>query len=212
MNQNDSVESVSETIVIVDMVGSTSQAFWLGWERAGRPILRALRSSIEALRKEDFGLACQKFTGDGYMLTFDRDGGYASLPQSLRAMSVLSRNIKEWNALQNNRLTIKLRFAIHFAGVDKFDNDREGLEVAFAFRLEGVNSIENSINCSVEKLPEHDYAILSEQAVDILKKHYAVLPWCTLGVMPIKSFGKREVFLLDKISELDCSALRRSPA
>jgi class 3 adenylate cyclase len=196
-------EKGAETIVIVDMVGSTHLASRLGWDLGGKPMVSALRAAIDVIGGSGLGLACRKFTGDGYMLTFDTSNTFDSLPCGIRAIVEISQDIAKWNARNRNH-RIKLRFSIHFGGIERYDNDREGLEIAFAFRLEGVDSIDKAwgTDPAVKELPEHDYAIMSDAAVELLQSQNVALDWYSLGAIPIKSFGRREIFLLRDVSSI----------
>jgi class 3 adenylate cyclase len=205
---------VAEAIVIVDLVESTRVITRHGWASVGRPLLRALRECITRVGSEH-GMCCRKFTGDGYMLTF-RSTGTAladAVVQAVQAVIRICREIKVRNERQQFiEHHIRLRFALHYGEVYPVDNDREGPEVSYTFRLERVDraylaDAEKSLRrlMSPESFPIEDYMILSQDAFEEIRQTpEASYPWEQIGWLFLKGFSQaHQLFLLQNLSEID---------
>jgi hypothetical protein len=95
-------EVVTEAIVVVDLVESTTTSNLFGWYAVGRGLMRELRALITQV-SYCRGLRCLKSMGDGYLLTFgdvqsaemaavhavvnDREGPHVSYAFRLEAIS-----------------------------------------------------------------------------------------------------------------------------
>jgi CheY-like chemotaxis protein len=202
------IETVSEAIVVVDLVDSTKKATRHGWFVV-REMIHKLRECIKKVGAR-YGLCCRKFTGDGYMLAFRKDGDSAQAAiKALRAVIAICREIEAMNDSLPKERRIELRFAIHYGEVDADNkaNDREGPNVSFTFRLEGVK-VPKSKNAS-EDPPTHNYAIVSQTVAEILKER-EVEPYVSLlePMRPrmLKGFtAKHRLFLLRNVSKIGSS-------
>ncbi|ETW96680.1 MAG: hypothetical protein ETSY2_46000 [Candidatus Entotheonella gemina] len=186
------VETVAEAIMVVDLVDSTKMTTRHGWHAVGKFVIQDLRTCIHDVG-DQYGLRCRKFTGDGYMLAFRHDPSYElAAVQALRAAAAICRKIEMRNTANAEQRHIRLRFAIHYGEVDAIEGDREGREVSFTFRLEGINqqSLENALNpmMAFEKFPTHNYAVLSQVVVDILHEQQVSPIWAPIGIFPLKGF------------------------
>ena len=200
---------VSEAIVIVDLVDSTKITNRHGWRTVGRPMLRDLRECIKRVCS-DSGLCCRKFTGDGYMLTFRKEDSELAVVQALQAMINTCHEIEKLKEKLPKQRWIRLRFALHYGEVDPVDNDREGPEVSYTFRLEGVKkeSLEAEeapyIMINLETFPIDNYAVLSEEVVEILKEREVEYSWEPIGAVRLRGFrGRHELLLLRNLSAID---------
>jgi ActR/RegA family two-component response regulator len=201
------VDFFHEAIAVIDLVGSTSSSIQHGWDKLGRPRYRKLRELV-VRHVPQFGLYCHKSTGDGYLLTF-RNETTASLAaaQALRAVITLCKEVKKHN--QGGALPINLRAALHYGEVDVIQGDREGVEVAFTFRLESLGKEARSApdaKWPPDPMPQEDYAILSKPFASCLSGDALLTGAEPFDGVNLKSFGKRDVYLLRKLSEVSISS------
>ena len=206
------VETVSEAIVVVDIVDSTKKIIRHGWDAVGKYSLYGLRKHITDVGPR-YGLCCRKSTGDGYLLAFrNKADSEESVKQALKAMATLSREIIQRNKKYARQFEIKLRFALHYGQVDAVDHDREGPTVSYAFRLEGVDgdSLVSWKRPPTEEpfvlpgdFPKNDYMVLSQVAMEILQEQQIKHPWMPLVHVPLKGFqGWHQLFLLRDLSKI----------
>lgn len=200
-------EVVPETIVFVDIVESTRLSDRYGWNAVGKPLLHGLRELIEKIRPQ-YGLACRRFTGDGYLLTFSNtDDADKSVVQALRAIADIASSIKKRNAEVAKHYQMNVRFSMHFGQVEIVDNDREGLDVAFAFRLEEINAgfLSSAFDpMSSEDFPLNNYVVMSEKTQEILLEQQVQCSWEPVGILRLRGFtGLARLFLVRNLSDIN---------
>ena len=191
-------EVLTEAIVVIDIVESTTTSNLFGWYTVGRAAfrdLRALVSQVGAAR----GLRVLKSTGDGYLVTFhDARSAEASAVAATEAIFDLYDRVADRNRAVFEEKALNLRSAIHIGEVDALQNDSAGPHVTLAFRVEGISraSLPAALNPTLpEELPLQNYVLCSEEVAGILARRSA--PWVTrcIGAFRLKGFpGFREVF------------------
>lgn len=196
------VEVASEAIVVVDMVESTLTTSLFGWNSVGRGLMRELRNAINETRKV-CDVRCMKSIGDGYLLAYRHARSAAqSVVNAVDCSLQLLRLLRNYNRRRSTteERRIAVRIAIHFGEVDVVENDREGPNVSYAFRLGAVNreSFREAITAvRPEELPLHNYILCSEPVKDILNKRLPHVDTKQLGLFKFKGFeGHHEVFLV----------------
>lgn len=194
----------SEAIVVVDVVESTLTSNLFGWYAVGRNLMRTLRQAIRAIGIHH-NLICMKSTGDGYLLTYgNSQSAELSVLQALGASLQLVRQLAQHNDLSSTaeEQKINVRIAIHFGQVDVIENDREGPDVSYAFRLEGIDreSLKDAIDgVPSQQLPLQNYIICSEPVRDIVMRHSYPRDLIRLGLFRLKGFHDwHEVFLVSE--------------
>jgi len=204
MNERDSLlfpEVVTESIVVVDVVESTTTNNLFGWYAVGRGLMRELRAAIIRVGGSQ-GLRCLKSTGDGYLLAFSdaRSAEMAAIHAVEAAFELLDLFAKRNGEVSEER-AINLRFAIHLGEVDVVENDREGPHVSYAFRLEAISraSLPTALNpIPPEELPLRNYVLCSEEVAGILTRRSERWNTTCVGLFKLKGFtGWREVFLVN---------------
>lgn len=194
------VEVASEAIVVLDIVQSTVATNLFGWHAVGRVVTRDLRR-LAYQTCVPLGLASAQTTGDGLLLTFsDPESAEMAVPAAIAGMRTLLARIGERNALAPEHLRFDVRVAVHFGEVDVVGNDREGPNVAFAFRLENVSrsSLPSAMNpIKSRSFPSENYVICSEAVACVLERVGDFSPRKSCGLFRMKGFpGWWEVFLL----------------
>lgn len=196
------INVASEAIVVVDIVESTLATNLFGWYAVGRGLMRELRNAIRLIGAK-YKLLCMKSTGDGYLLAY----GYTKSAE-LSAIHAVDASLELLKFLRNynrKRTTaeeqrVSVRIAIHFGQVDVVENDREGPDVSYAFRLEAINreSLRDAINAvPPDELPLRDYILCSESVRNILGRRGYHLAMKQLGLFKFRGFPHlHEVFLL----------------
>ncbi|MDH3920008.1 MAG: hypothetical protein OEU25_17740 [Rhodospirillales bacterium] len=199
-------EVASEAIVVLDIVQSTYSTNLFGWHSVGRVVTRDLRR-LTREASAPRGLTSVKTTGDGLLLTFsNRDSAEMAVPSALAAMWTLLARARERNAQAPAQQRLDLRVAVHFGEVDIIENDREGPNVAFAFRLEKVSrgSLPSALNpIDPRAFKTANYVIGSEAVADVLDRVGEVSPRKSCGLFKLRGFpGWSEVFLLEPASKV----------
>ena len=102
----------------------------------------------------------KKFLGDLLTYRYPRSAGLSAVHAVQASLELLKflRNYNTKNTTAEEQ-RISVRIAIHFGQVDVAENDREGPEVSYAFRLESINrgSLRDGINAvTPDELPLHD--------------------------------------------------------
>lgn len=204
----------SEAIVVLDIVQSTFSTNLFGWQTVGRVVTRDLRRlAREACAP--LGLTSVKTAGDGLLLTFsNEESAEMAVPSALAAVRTLLARVEERNARAPEQLRFDVRAGVHFGEVDIIENDREGPNVVFAFRLEKVSrrSLPSALNpIDPRAFPTANYVLCSEAVADVLDRVGKAWPRTSCGLFKMKGFpGWWEVFLLE--SEPGVRAVpRRSP-
>jgi class 3 adenylate cyclase len=207
------VNLASEAIVVVDMVESTLTTNRFGWYSVGRDLMRVLRHAIDNIGKTH-ALKCMKSTGDGYLLAYAHT---TSAEQSVVNAVAGSRQLMKFLHNYNRRRStteerrINVRIAVHFGEVDVIENDREGPNVSYTFRLGAINreSFREAINSvRAEQLPIRNYILCSERVKDILNKRMPSIATRQLGLFRFRGFeGHHEVFILEDKPQRETSPL-----
>lgn len=194
------IRVASEAIVVVDIVNATATSDLFGWYAVGRTLIRELREMlIDIGSRHD--LMFMKSTGDGFLLTYR-----SARSAEMGAMNAVQASVEllERLALHNSTVPaerqISIRIALHFGELDLLENDREGPNVAYAFRMEAVNrgSLPQAINpIEPDRFPLRNYMICSERVADILDRNSAVQSLTSCGLFKLKGFsGWSELFLV----------------
>jgi ActR/RegA family two-component response regulator len=197
-----------EAITVVDIVESTGISSIFGWYAVGRTLIRDLRTLIMSIGK-GHGLRCIKSTGDGYLLAYDDPDSRSaelSVVHAVEATFELLDQLATRNKKVREEQAINVRLAIHFGQVDVIEGDREGPEVSFAFRLEGVdkNALATTRNRKIEPeaFPSENYALCSQQVARIIEKRcHDSFSTFLVGNFELKGFtGSHEVYLISRQS------------
>jgi class 3 adenylate cyclase len=175
-----------EAIVIVDIVDSTTIARRYGWENVGKVLLRDLRHLV-VTTIGGYGGQCIKSTGDGYLLSFAHTGNAdTAVANALKAIKILAHAIDDRNGEVNGaHAHLHVRYALHFGPVDIVEGDREGLTVAFAFRLEAWSPRNDR---TARPLPDAGYVAMSENAAECLSGAPVAVSWESYGKHKPKGF------------------------
>ena len=207
-------EVASEAIAVIDIIQSTVSTNLYGWHSVGRVVARDLRRLAQEACAP-LGLASAKSTGDGLLLTFsDSESAATAVPSALAAMRSLLAKLEVRNADVPQQHRLDVRVALHFGEVDVTQGSREGPNVAFAFRMEGVTeaSLATALNpIDPRAFPSANYVICSEAVADVLDWVGEASPRTSCGLFKMKGFlGWWEVFLLEPA--LDAKALPKPSA
>lgn len=209
------VQTVSEALVVVDLVDSTKTTTRHGWHAVGKYVIRDLRTCINYIR-EQHGLQCRKFTGDGYLLAFRHNGDAAyAVIHAIQAIVAITRAIEAINERQTaHERRIRLRFALHYGEVDAIEGDREGPEVSFTFRIEGIDAKAFDQALTPSRIlpgdfPLYDYALVSQTVINILQAKHVLPCWEFVSVFPLKGF--QDYYALYLIRNLSQLSLARTP-
>ena len=191
-------EVVTEAIVVIDIVESTTTSNLFGWYAVGRNIHRDLRSFVTDIGMGR-GLRCVRSTGDGYLLTFfNPQSAETAAISATEAVFELLRRTEIRNREVAEERFLNLRCAIHLGEVDVVLNDREGPHVSFAFRLGSISrgSLPAALNpIAPEQLPLKNYILCSEEVAGILERRSTLWSTRSIGLFRLKGFpGFREVF------------------
>ena len=209
----------SEAIVVTDIVGSAQIISRYG-ERVARRMKQDLWEFIKQIG-EQHGMQCLKDIGDGYMTTYGAGDSAIGAVKAVEASFELLDRLADRNSDLPPDLAIPIRGAIHFGQVDVFEEDRQGFNVSFTYRLEGITppspirafkgldpmtEEERDFQpMTREKFPERDYLLCSEAVAEILKlygDHSAIESSIQfVGLFKFKGFyGWQEVYLLSRQS------------
>jgi len=198
----------SEAIVVTDIVGATERSGRYGFERVGRTLARDLRKHMETIGNSH-GMTCIKSTGDGCLTAYRNASASAvGVVDAVKASFELLDRLAAYNQDSPPEFAINIRVAIHFGQVESVQNDREGLPVSFAFRLEQlrprkapspIGAFSDFIPLTPERFPEQNYILGSEIVVDILREQKYGVSICFVGLFKFKGFpGWQEVYLLSR--------------
>jgi class 3 adenylate cyclase len=188
----------TEAIVVVDLVESTTTNNLFGWYAVGRGLMRELRALIGQVGHPR-GLRCVKSTGDGYLIGFgDAQSDEMAAVHAVDAAFELLNLIETRNREVAEERALNLRFAVHFGEIDVVENDREGPQVCYTFRLEAISraSLPMALNpIPPEQLPLRNYVLCSEEVAGILTRRSERWSPLSIGLFKLKGFsGWREVF------------------
>ena len=182
-----------ETIVFIDMVGSTAMG-----SKFGDEYVLGLKEKMGQIVKDEtrrHNVLFSKGTGDGFMLTFPEPVDAA------RAACGIMRGIREANKQYAEGRQIHLRFGIHMGQINiDSEGDRIGTAANFAARIEAAKpeQLQAAEDDPAEvSLPEMDRVFVSEVVYEDLK----VIPGFTLR--PIGYFEFKGITGLHQIFQLD---------
>jgi class 3 adenylate cyclase len=194
----------SEAIVVIDLVESTATSNLFGWH-VGRGLMRDLRTLTSEVAKPR-GLRCLKSTGDGYLLTFGDDASAKKAAvNAVAACFALLAKLSDRNNHVPEERAIHVRFAVHFGEVDVIDGDREGPNVPYTFRIEGIREESlsdpsrsrggSSFSIAPEEFPLRNYVFCSEQVKSILEGRSDQWETRLIGLFRLKGFSSlHEIF------------------
>ncbi|MEN8219860.1 MAG: adenylate/guanylate cyclase domain-containing protein [Pseudomonadota bacterium] len=195
------VRVASEAIVIIDIVQATATSNLFGWYAVGRRLVHELRQLVLKIG-EKYGLTCIKSTGDGFLLTYSNStAAELSALNAVKASLELLENLAKRNQEVAEERKLDIRFAIHFGEVDVLEQDREGPNISYTFRLESINtkSLIEAINpIDPDDFPLRNYVLCSEHVSNICTRHEATWTLKSCGLFKLKGFsGRWEVFLVE---------------
>lgn len=194
------VHVASEAIVIIDIIQATATSDLFGWYAVGRGLVRELRQLVVEIGRE-YGLVCIKSTGDGFLLTYaNTAAAELSALNAVRASFELLGRLAERNQQVAEERRIDIRIAIHFGEVDVLEQDREGPNISYAFRIEGVDteSLTEALNpMDPRDFPLRNYVLCSDHVSDISTRRGSEWSFKSCGLFKHKGFsGWRELFLI----------------
>lgn len=90
------------------------------------------------------------------------------------------------------------------------DSDREGPEISYTFRLEGVDAkaLEENVYdpMPLKDFPADDYVVISEKVMKIFTDYHETYEWERIGLLRLKGFhGYHDLYLLRNVSGLPLS-------
>lgn len=200
------IEVASEAIAVIDIVQATATSDLFGWYAVGRTLVHELRGLIQKIGRS-YGLSCTKSTGDGLLVTY-RNSQSAELAalDAIRASLSLLEELETRNASASEERRIYVRIALHFGEVDVLPNDREGPNVSYTFRIEGIGrgSLPQALNpIDPVQFPLRNYLIISERVSDIVNRRKPDWTLTSCGLFKLKGFsGWWELFLLSNSTSL----------
>ena len=129
-----------------------------------------------------------------------------AVPSALAGMRTLLARVTERNARAPEQQRFDVRVAVHFGEVDIIENEREGPNVAFAYRLEKVSrdNLPTALNpIDPHAFPTANYVICSEAVAFVLDRIGEATSRSSCGLFKLAGFpGWSEVFLLDTKPEV----------
>jgi len=183
-----------ETIVFIDMVGSTAMGSKYGDEYVLR--LKEQLGDIVGSESQQHGALFSKGTGDGFMLTFPE------ADDAVFAAANILRQLRQANAGLSESRAIHLRIGVHMGQVNiDSHGDRIGTAANFAARIEGVKmeQLQAAEDPANVVLPERDRLLVSDVIHEELKDN-------TLFKMrPIGYFEFKGISGLHRIFEVHVS-------
>ena len=102
------------------------------------------------------------------------------------------------------RRTASCALALHYGPVFIIENDREGLEVAYAFRLANAHKDVRPAGAKrpAAATPTDDYALVSEKVKTLFDQQGINLPWEEHRGMKLEGFqNEHTVYLVSHLSE-----------
>lgn len=174
-----------ETILVVDIVGSSKIAQMMGDQVAGA-IKNILRDSLTRNLAE-YPAEYQKSTGDGYMLIFAKP---------LSAIKFAQGMLSDITGDKNKGFHI--RIGINYGETHRLsDGDRRGSAVDMAFRIESVkiqDMHQTMIGIKKEQMPRIDRIFISESVQKLVARKSSLTLRC-IGFFELKGFnGRHKVF------------------
>ncbi|HSE86782.1 MAG TPA: adenylate/guanylate cyclase domain-containing protein [Candidatus Binatia bacterium] len=179
--------SISEAVLVLDLVGSTHLATHYGEGLAlhAAEILQERTSAVANLR----GLTFTKNTGDGCFMTLP------SVLSACQTAIALLRDFIERPPDLSPAPSLELRAGISYGEVFMDGTgDRHGAAVNKAFRLQGLaaesfRQVEGE-NSKLNEIPERDRIFIDEEATQELRKQAPVsVPLKFLGFARLKGFS-----------------------
>ena len=180
------MESTTEAILVIDMVGSSRIAQAMGDRVAGKVKNMLMEKLNDNLKK--YPSEYMKNTGDGFMIIF---GGVKSAIRL--AMDLLA----DLRADESNR-GIHVRMGIHYGETSVLpDGDRRGLAVDMAFRVESVkvdDMHQTVAGIRKDMLPRVDRIFITEVAHRMIAADSQIKTRC-IGYFDLKGFtGRHKIF------------------
>ncbi len=182
----DELSGVPEAIVVVDIVGSSKIAQALG-DRVASKVKNVLQQNLNVNLKEHPAVFL-KNTGDGYMVVFSK---------SMEAIRFSIKLMKD--TMGNGEYKgFHIRIGIHFGETFKLpDNDRRGMAVDMAFRVESVKIVDmhqTVVGIKKDMLPRVDRIFISEVVNKMIPSHSSIKTRC-IGFFDLKGFnGRHKLF------------------
>ncbi len=144
------------------------------------------------------GLRCLKSTSDGFLITYgDTQAAEMAAVHAVDAAFELLDLIRMRNQTVSEELILKLRVAVHLGEIDVVENDREGPNVSYTFRLEAISkaSLPPALTDSAEQLPLRNYVLCSEEVAGIVTRRSDRWNPSKIGLFRLKAFsGWHDVF------------------
>ena len=180
------MESNTEAILVIDMVGSSQIAQAMGDRMAGKIKNILLEKLNDNLKK--YPAEFLKNTGDGFMVIFSGVRNAIKL-----AMDLLS----DLRADDSNR-GIHVRMGMHYGETSILsDGDRRGLAVDMAFRVESVKvdtMHQTVVGIKKNMLPRVDRIFITEVVHRMIASDSTIKTRC-IGYFDLKGFtGRHKIF------------------
>jgi class 3 adenylate cyclase len=198
----------SEAIVVIDIVESTGIGARVGWTIV-KELLQVLKRHIVAIGQR-YGIQCRKSTGDGFLLSYTDQTNQAlehAVINAVEASFNLLSQLGKYNSNQPEEKQVHVRIAIHFGEVDIVEGDREGLAIAYTFRLENIDreTVRNnnaSRHIEPDEFPEQNYVICSEVVSEAIEKRCPNFRSREVGLFKLKGFANyHEVYLVEEAND-----------
>ena len=178
-------ESRTEAIVVVDIVGSSKIAQAMG-DRVASKVKNSLKKSME-INLETYPQEYLKSTGDGFMIIFSK-----VLPAVKFSIDLL-KEIKG-----DGYKGFFIRIGMNFGETQVLeDNDRRGLAVDMAFRVESVNikdMHQTVIGIKKDDMPRSNRIFITEIVQKMLISKSSINTRC-IGFFELKNFnGRHKIF------------------
>src|SRR5258707_5584497 len=140
----------------------------------------------------DRGLRCLKRTSDGFLIIYgDTEAAERAAVHAVDAAFELLDLIRMRNQTVSEELILKLRVAVHLGEIDVVENDREGPNVSYTFRLEAISkaSLPPALTDSAEQLPLRNYVLCSEEVAGIVTRRSDLWNPSKIGFFSFKAFS-----------------------
>lgn len=179
-------ENTPETILVLDMVGSSRIAQAMG-DRVASKVKDILNAKLQEKLKK-FPAEFMKSTGDGFMIIF------SNVKSAIRFALEYFEDLK---ADEYSR-GIHIRIGIHYGETTKLpDGDRRGMAVDMAFRVEGVridDMHQTVVGIKKDMLPRMDRIFISEVVQRMIGNDSQIKTRC-IGYFDLKGFtGRHKIF------------------
>jgi pSer/pThr/pTyr-binding forkhead associated (FHA) protein len=175
-----------ESIVVVDIVGSSKIAQACG-DRVASKVKNVLNHNLQDGLKAH-PAEFDKNTGDGFMLVFGSAMEAVRFSVELMKSTMGSGTYKGFH----------IRIGIHYGETYRLpDNDRRGMAVDMAFRVESVkvdSMHQTVVGIRKDDLPRVDRIFISEVVQKMIPAHSSIKTRC-IGFFDLKGFtGRHKIF------------------